>query len=112
MGGDVFITTIEIHFGSAISFVINQIINSVFRIGTVGTIGLKRPVLCAKKKVADQPTIIRKNVMFSEIELKIAFERDITITRPNATPGRRVTAGSGFGQKKVSDPTLGSDSYS
>ena len=85
MKEDVFITTIKIRLGFAISFVINQVINFVFRIDTADTIGLKRFVLCAKKRVADQSIIIKKNVMSSEIGLKIAFEKNITITKSNAT---------------------------
>ena len=88
MKKNVLITTIEIRFDPAISFVINQVISPVLRIDTTGTIGLKRPVLCAKKKIADQSIIIRKNVMSNKIELKITFEKNITITRSNATPER------------------------
>ena len=85
MKANVFITIIETRFGFAISFVINQTINFVLKIDTADTIELKKPVLCAKKRVADQSIIIKKNVMFSEIELKIVFEKNITITKSNAT---------------------------
>ena len=88
MKRDVLITTIKIRFGPAISFVINQTINLVLRVGTVDTIEPERPVLCAKKRIADQSIIVKKNVMFSEIELKITFEKNITITKSNATSER------------------------
>ena len=76
---NVFITIIETRLDLAISLAIS--INPVFRAGTAGTIGLKRPILCAKKKAVDQLIIIRKNAMHSEIRLKIAFEKNITITK-------------------------------
>ena len=85
MKANVFITIIKTRFGLVINFVINQIINSVLKINTINTIELKKPVSCAKKRVADQSIIVRKNVMLSEIELKITFEKNITITRSNAT---------------------------
>ena len=85
MEKNVFITTTKIRLGLAISLVINQIINLVFRADTAGTIKPKRPVSCARKRVADQSIIAKKNVMLSEIGLKIVFEKNITITRPNAT---------------------------
>ena len=85
MKRNVLITIIEIRFDSAINLVINQIINFVLRIDTADTIELKKPVLCAKKKVVDQSIIFRKNVMLSEIELKIIFEKNITITKLNVT---------------------------
>ena len=88
MEKNVFITTTEIRFGPAISLVINQAINLVLRIDTAGTIEPERSVSCAKKRIADQSIIIKKNVMLSEIGLKIASEKNITITRPNATLGR------------------------
>ena len=79
-------TIAETCFGLAIS----SAINFAFRIGTINTIKSKKPVLYAKKKTVDQSIIIRKNVMFSEIELKIAFEKNITITRPNVTLERTL----------------------
>ena len=83
MKTDVFITIIKTRFDIVINFVF--CINSVFRIDTVDTIEFEKSVLCAKKKIVDQSIIIRKNVMFSEIELKIIFEKNITITKSNVT---------------------------
>ena len=85
---NVFVTTIKIRFDFAINFVINQTINSVLKIDTIDTIELKRPVSCAKKSIVDQSIIVRKNAMLSEIELKIVFEKNITITKSNVTFGR------------------------
>ena len=77
MGAIAFITIIETRLDPAIS------INPVLGVGTADTIELKKPVLCAKKKIIDQSIIFRKNAIFSEIELKTVFEKNITITRPN-----------------------------
>ena len=78
MEANIFI--IEINFSFVIDFDFENV--------TVDTIGLKKSVLYAKKKIIDQSIIIRKNAMFSEIELKTAFEKNITITKSNATPER------------------------
>ena len=83
MKANVFITIIETRLDLVISLVIR--INPVLRAVTAGTIEPKRPVLYAEKKAADQLIIVKKSAMPSGTKLKIIFERDITITRPNAT---------------------------
>ena len=74
-------TIIEMRFDFVISFAINF----VFKIDTIDTIKSKRSVSYAKKKIVDQLIIIKKNATFNEIELKIAFEKNITITKSNVT---------------------------
>ena len=81
MKANIFITIIETRFNFNISFAIR--INFVFRVVTADTIESKKSVLYAKKRAADQLIIIKKNLMLSEIELKIVFEKSLTITRPN-----------------------------
>ena len=66
-------------------FVINFVISFVFKIDTIDTIKSKKSVSYAKKKTIDQLIIIKKNATFSEIELKIIFEKNITITKLNVT---------------------------
>ena len=77
-------TIIETRF----DFVINFVINSACKIDTIDTIKSKKSVSYAKKRTVDQLIIIKKNVTFSEIELKIIFEKNITITKSNVTFGR------------------------
>ena len=46
---------------------------------------IKKICFVCKKKTVDQLNTVRKNVIFNEIELKIIFEKNITITKLNVT---------------------------